>query len=189
MEKDKMLQILIPALALAAVIVVVALIVGQSSPDSTTAPTKPGSGIVPPLMPEMKVIAEVPANTEGTSMTKPDLNAAEWRDIGAGLKIWDVKVGEVDPPITASDTGLWHYTGWLPNGNVFDSSVRKNEPFSTNLNSVVKGWMLGLPGMKVGGIRRLYIPSALAYGAKGAGRDIPANTDLIFEVKLLRISR
>jgi len=50
-------------------------------------------------------------------------------------------------------------------------------------------WTLGLVGMKAGGVRRLYIPSALAYGAQGQGKDIPGNTDLLFEVKLLRISR
>jgi len=187
MEKDKMLQILIPAVAVAAIVVIVALIVGQSSPDTDA--TKPGSGVAPPLPPGLKVIGEVPATAEGVGMTKPDTGAPEWKDIGGGLKAWDVKEGEGEGRITESDSGLWHYTGWRPDGFVFDSSLRKGNPIPFKLTEVIQGWKLGLAGMKAGGIRRLYIPSALAYGTRGQGSDIPANTDLIFEVKLIRISR
>ena len=188
MEKEKMLQIAVPAIAVAAVILVVALIInGASAPAEVT---KAGSGIPPAIAQGKKLIAEVPVSPDGVGLqSMPDLNAPEWRPSGEGVKIWDVKVGEGETGILQSDDGLWHYTGWLPNGHVFDSSLRKGEPFSTNLYGVVKGWTQGLTGMKVGGIRRLYIPSALGYGSQGAGRDIPPNTDLVFEVKLLRISR
>ena len=188
MEKDKMLQILIPALALAAIVVVVALIVGQSSPDAE--PTKPGSGVVPPIPQGLKMIAEVPASTEGLSLEKPDTGKPDWRDIGDGLKVWEVKSGEGEATIGTNDSGNWHYTGWLPDGVIFDSSVKRNEPMEFKLTGVIRGWTIGLAGMKVGGIRRLNIPGALAYGTQGGGGGkIPPNTDLIFEVKLIRISR
>ncbi len=186
MEKEKVLQIAVPAIAVAAIVVVVALIVNGAAPPVAN---KPGSGTLPPLPPGKETVAQVPANSEGMSLEKPDLNAPEWKDTGEGLKVWDVKLGEGDIGVTPSDEAVWHYTGWRPDGFVFDSSVRKGEPFPTNLLNVVQGWTRGLPGMKVGGIRRLYVPSPLAYGKKGAGREIPPNTDLIFEVKLLRISR
>jgi hypothetical protein len=187
MEKDKMLQILIPTLAVAAVIVVVVLIVGGPSADSE--PTKRGSGHAPPVPAGMKIVAEVPASIDGLTLEKPDTSGPEWRDIGDGLKVWEVKVGEGDATITTADTGNWHYTGWRPDAFIFDSSVRRNEPIDFRLTEVIVGWTRGLAGMKVGGIRRLYIPSPLAYGNQAKGKDIPANTDLIFEVKLNRISR
>jgi hypothetical protein len=187
MNKDKMLQILIPALAVAAIVVVVALIVGQSSPDA--APTKPGSGVAQPIPHGLKMIAQVPESTDGLSLEKPATGGPEWRDIGEGLKVWEVKAGEGDESIGTADSGSWHYTGWRPDGFIFDSSVQRNRPTEFKLTEVIAGWTRGLAGMKVGGIRRLDIPSALAYGSQAKGKDIPANTDLIFEVKLIRISR
>lgn len=188
MEKEKILQIAVPAVAIAVIVFVVVFIVsGTSTP--TDAP-KVVTGTLPPLPQGKKMIAEVvPPTSEGVGLELPDLNAPEWKPLGDGLKIWDVKVGEGDIAVVESDDADWHYTGWLPSGRVFDSSVRKGQAFSTNLRNVVQGWTRGLPGMKVGGVRRLFIPSPLGYGSKGAGSDIPANTDLIFEVKLLRISR
>jgi len=84
-----------------------------------------------------------------------------------------------------------HYTGMLMvNGKKFDSSLDRGTPFTVTLGEgrVIKGWEKGLAGMKVGGKRRLYIPSEMAYGARGAGRDIPPNADLVFDVELLKIA-
>ena len=188
MEKEKMLQIVVPAIVVAAIIVIVAFIVVGTAPPSDD--TKAGSGKAPPLAPGKKMLAQVDINSDGVGMTPPDLNSPDWKNIGDGLKAWDVKVGEGDVAIVETDDGLWHYTGWRPDGFVFDSSLRKaGEPITFNLQSVIKGWKLGLAGMKAGGVRRLYIPSALAYGPQGQGKEIPGNTDLLFEVKLLRISR
>jgi len=83
-----------------------------------------------------------------------------------------------------------HYTGWLLlNNQKFDSSLDRNEPFKITLGAgqVIRGWDQGLVGMKVGGKRKLTIPSSLAYGQNGAGASIPPNSDLVFEIELLRI--
>lgn len=186
MEKEKILQIAIPAVAIAAIVLVVALIASSSSTE--TIATKTGSGIAPPVAPGKKMIAEVANKPDGVSLTKPDLNAAEWKDVGAGLKVWETEPGEGTEQILVTDEGLWHYSGWLVNGRVFDSSLRKGEPITFGLQQVIRGWTQGLAGMKVGGVRRLFIPAALGYGGQDKG-EIPPNSDLVFEVKLLRISR
>ena len=90
-----------------------------------------------------------------------------------------------------------HYTGWLydPNakdfrGRQFDSSRERGQPFSFHLGSghVIRGWEQGIPGMKVGGTRRLVIPPELAYGSTGAGNGvIPPGATLLFEVELLAV--
>ncbi len=83
-----------------------------------------------------------------------------------------------------------NYTGELEDGSVFDSSLNPGrEPFTFTLGvgSVIKGWDLGVKGMKVGGKRRLTIPSDLGYGDKGSGKIIPPGATLIFEVELLEV--
>jgi FKBP-type peptidyl-prolyl cis-trans isomerase FkpA len=89
-----------------------------------------------------------------------------------------------------------HYTGWLyapsaanKRGNKFDSSKDRGQPFEFQLGQrdVIAGWDEGVKGMKVGGTRILTIPSAMGYGARGAGGDIPPNAALVFEVELLGV--
>jgi FKBP-type peptidyl-prolyl cis-trans isomerase len=89
-----------------------------------------------------------------------------------------------------------HYTGWLydpaaadKRGAKFDSSRDRNEPFEFQLGGgdVIAGWDQGVQGMKVGGTRILTIPSAMGYGARGAGADIPPNAALVFDVELLGV--
>ena len=83
-----------------------------------------------------------------------------------------------------------NYTGKLEDGSIFDSSLNPGrEPFSFTLGvgSVIKGWDIGVKGMKVGGKRQLTIPSELGYGEKGAGNVIPPGATLIFEVELLEV--
>lgn len=83
-----------------------------------------------------------------------------------------------------------HYTGWLTNGNKFDSSKDRGRPFNFKLGAgmVIKGWDEGVQGMQVGGSRKLTIPPAMAYGERGFPGAIPPNSTLVFEVELLGIS-
>ncbi len=83
-----------------------------------------------------------------------------------------------------------HYTGWLTTGTKFDSSLDRGKPFSFKLGAgqVIKGWDQGVVGMRVGGKRRLTIPSHLAYGDRGFPGAIPPGATLVFEVELLGVS-
>jgi FKBP-type peptidyl-prolyl cis-trans isomerase FkpA len=111
------------------------------------------------------------------------------------LQITDGKVG-TGAAATSGREVIVHYTGWLydpkaadKHGKKFDSSHDYGEPFSFTLGAgrVIRGWDQGVAGMKVGGTRTLVIPSELAYGARGAGRDIPPNATLVFDVELLEV--
>ena len=106
----------------------------------------------------------------------------------SGLKYVDQVIGTGDAAV-AGKTASVHYTGWLENGKKFDSSVDRGQPFSFPLGAgrVIKGWDEGVQGMKVGGKRKLTIPSDLAYGSRGAGGVIPPNAPLIFDVELLAV--
>lgn len=109
-----------------------------------------------------------------------------------GLQYDDLKVGTGAEALSGK-TVFVHYTGWLDEsgnkGKKFDSSVDRGKPFSFNLGAgqVIKGWDEGVAGMKIGGKRRLMIPAALGYGARGAGSSIPPNANLIFDVELLDV--
>ena len=83
-----------------------------------------------------------------------------------------------------------HYTGKLEDGTVFDSSIPRGQPFTFTLGAgqVIKGWDLGVEGMKVGEKRNLVIPPHLGYGVRGAGATIPPNATLIFDVELLEVT-
>lgn len=109
----------------------------------------------------------------------------------SGLEYRDIKVGDGPAP-KSGQTCVVHYTGWLwqgAKGKKFDSSVDRGRPFSfpVGAGQVIPGWDEGVATMKVGGKRELLIPPELGYGARGAGRDIPPNSTLIFEVELLDV--
>lgn len=105
----------------------------------------------------------------------------------SGLRYEDVVVGDGPSPQQGQRVTV-HYTGYFTDGRKFDSSIDRGQPFTfvLGVGQVIRGWDEGVATMKVGGKRLLYIPSNLAYGARGQG-PIPPNTDLIFEVELLDI--
>ncbi len=107
----------------------------------------------------------------------------------SGLKYDDITEGDGDIA-TAGQMVTVHYTGWLTDGNKFDSSKDRNDPFKFKLGAgnVIRGWDEGVAGMKIGGTRKLTIPANLGYGAQGAGGVIPPNATLVFEVELLGIN-
>jgi len=83
-----------------------------------------------------------------------------------------------------------HYTGALcKDGTIFQSSHDFGQPATFGLRQVINGWTVGVPGMKVGGTRRLVIPSAMAYGSARAAANIPPNSDLVFDIELIAIGQ
>jgi FKBP-type peptidyl-prolyl cis-trans isomerase FkpA len=111
----------------------------------------------------------------------------------SGLQYDDLTLGSGAEAVEGDYVSV-HYSGWLQNpdgstGELFDSSVERNEPFEFPLGAghVIKGWDEGVQGMKVGGKRRLTIPSSLGYGSRGAGGVIPPDATLIFDVELLSV--
>ncbi len=117
------------------------------------------------------------------------LEGFEPREIVEALEVIDTKegTGEVVLPgakITA------HYTGALvKSGIIFQSSLDFGDAITFGLNQVIRGWTDGVPGMKVGGTRRLVIPAAMAYGTRSPASNIPANSDLVFDIQLVAIAK
>jgi len=104
----------------------------------------------------------------------------------SGLQYRVVQPGNGRAPTTA-DTVTVHYKGTLVDGKEFDSSYKRGQPATFALNQVIKGWTEGVQLMKEGGKLKLFVPSELAYGERGAGAQIGPNSTLIFEVELISV--
>lgn len=105
----------------------------------------------------------------------------------AELQIIDIEEGNGDT-VPEGATITAHYTGALcKNGIIFQSSHDFGDPITFGLDQVIAGWTKGVPGMKVGGMRRLIIPAEMAYGASSPAPNIPANSDLVFDIELTDI--
>lgn len=128
-------------------------------------------------------LADLFRNPENQSDVATDSTYAK---TPSGLKYLVEKEGTGVKP-GPTDNVTVHYTGRLLDGSVFDSSVQRGEPATFPLNGVIAGWTEGLQLMKEGSKYTFYIPSDLAYGSRGAGRDIPPYADLIFEVELIKV--
>ncbi|MFM9994631.1 MAG: FKBP-type peptidyl-prolyl cis-trans isomerase [Phycisphaerales bacterium] len=121
----------------------------------------------------------IPANSELTF-------TIQLVEIKVPVKIEDLVVG-TGKECPRGATVKVHYRGTLMNGTEFDSSYARNEPIEFSLGGVIRGWQEGVPGMKVGGKRKLTIAPDYAYGAAGAPPTIPPNATLVFEIELLDV--
>jgi FKBP-type peptidyl-prolyl cis-trans isomerase len=150
------------------------VLTGCASPAQTEAPAETAAPEAAP---------EAAPQTDAA----PDLGAPKAElDQTTELKIEELVEGS-GAEAKAGDNVTVHYTGWTTDGAMFDSSLNSGQPFPFQLGTgyVIKGWDEGVQGMKVGGKRRLVIPSTLGYGQRGAGGLIPPGAALIFDVELV----
>lgn len=124
-----------------------------------------------------------------TEQTQNPNNQENVKDLGQELLMTVIKEGSGEE-VKAGDLVSVNYTGFLLDGTTFDTSIgRAPFEFVVGAGQVIKGWDIGVAGMKVGEIRRLSIPAELAYGDRAVGDVIPANSTLVFEVELLEIKK
>jgi peptidylprolyl isomerase len=156
-DRKQMMRVLIPAAAIALVVVLVAVVTSLSG----------GGG------------RKMSDGSDG-SESDPGL-----RDVGGGVKARDLKEGSGEPCPPGAKVKI-HYTGWLTDGTVFDSSKERGQPVEFALRNLIGGWQLGIPGMKPGGVRKLVVPPNQGYGSQTKGK-IPPGSTLIFEVELIEV--
>lgn len=122
----------------------------------------------------------------GKAFLEANKEKAGVTELPEGIQYEVIKEGTGPKPLI-TDKIKAHYKGALLDGKEFDSSFKRNQPFSAPLRSLIKGWQIAIPLMNQGSHWRLWIPSDLAYGDRGAGNDIPGGATLLFEVELLEI--
>lgn len=136
----------------------------------------------------MTLVGALVCLSAGPSTAQDDKKEEKVITTKSGLKYVDQKEG-TGAEAKAGNTAEVHYTGWLKDGKKFDSSLDRGQTFKFKLGAgqVIKGWDEGVQGMKVGGKRKLIIPSELGYGKRGAGGVIPPDAELTFEVELIGV--
>ncbi len=162
---------------------VVVLVLAQIGGNNTEANAAQISQLTP-------VITQTTPNIESnTLIASKDMSDENIITTTSGLKYVEIQEGTGETPQTGQTVKV-HYTGTLEDGTKFDSSRDRGQPFKFNIGrgQVIKGWDEGLSTMKVGGRRKLIIPSELGYGARGAGGVIPPYSTLIFDVELLGVN-
>ena len=169
-------------IGLAAVVVGVigyaALFKSQPAQTAATAPPKP----VPPAPQPVK-----PGTTSPDLATAPAPTPAEPPKTDEKVETKDIKVGS-GREVKMGDKVTVHYTGTLKDGTKFDSSRDKNTPFTFTVGQgVIEGWSQGVIGMKQGGRRTLTVPSSLGYGKRGSPPRIPPDSQLTFDIEVLKI--
>jgi FKBP-type peptidyl-prolyl cis-trans isomerase len=162
---------------------------GAVRADDTTAPSATeGSGTTTTTT---KTKTKKKHTTDATTSTTASKSASTTVTKDDGLVIEDVKVGSGTEAKEGSRVKV-HYKGTFVNGKVFDSNstetIDKIQPFTLDKGHLIAGWVEGIPGMKVGGLRKLKVPFKLAYGENGTpDGTIPPRADLNFEVELLKV--
>jgi FKBP-type peptidyl-prolyl cis-trans isomerase FklB len=124
--------------------------------------------------------------TAGAAFMATNITKEGIKELPGGIQYEVIKEGTGAQPLV-SESVKAHYKGSLLDGKEFDSSFKRNQPFTAPLRALIKGWQIALPLMKEGSHWRLWIPSDLAYGDRGAGSDIPGGATLVFEVELLEV--
>ena len=157
-------------------VIVIVLLVQQHNAKKTTNATSTTTG------------TKVSDTTKSTQAGEKMQNFTPTSTPQDKLQIIDSVIG-TGATVKSGDTITADYVGALMNnGIVFDASANHGGASTFPLSGVIKGWSLGIPGMKVGGTRRLLIPAGLAYGAGSPSSAIPANSDLVFDVTLVKIN-
>ena len=135
----------------------------------------------------MRLFSKLAAAMAAVFMSTSPMHTSAQGDV-TELEIQDLVIG-TGKTAAAGDDAVMHYTGWLTDGTKFDSSHDRRQPFVFPLGAgrVIRGWDVGVEGMKIGGKRKLIIPPHMGYGPRGAGGVIPGGATLIFEVELIDI--
>jgi peptidylprolyl isomerase len=150
-----------------------------------------GGGVIPPnatLIFDVELVA-AEAGPPPPPDAPTEVSEADYTETESGLKYYDFEEGDGAVPVAGQLVSV-HYTGWLEDGTMFDSSLLRGQPFTfpVGVGQVIPGWDEGVASMAVGSKRQLVIPADLAYGETGAGGGvIPPNAVLIFEVELVGI--
>lgn len=175
------------------------LLVGCDAPEEIL-PTSPPGTVLPRTPPdsndpaqaqgESALVAPKPGGESGKAPAyTPALPTAkgETKETKNGVKYETLKPG-TGGELKPGQVALLHCMGTLEDGTIFDSSRQRNSPYKVALGTgqLIKGWEEGLPGMRVGELRRLWVPAKMAYGEMER-KNIPANSNLIFEIELLQI--
>lgn len=122
----------------------------------------------------------------GEKFLRENAQRSEVTVLPSGLQYEVMQAGTGPMPGPASRVTV-HYEGWLPDGKVFDSSYKRNQPATFGVTQVIRGWTQALQLMNQGAKWRIFIPYDLGYGARGAGGSIPPYAALVFDVELLEV--
>lgn len=150
----------------------------QSEPEGSAAPA-----------PQSPASSASSSSAPSRFSSAASVDASGWVTTASGLRYQVLASGPGTGQSPAPyDSVTVHYKGTLTNGSVFDSSIERGQPATFGVGQVIPGWTEALQLMKPGDKWMLYIPSQLAYGSRAVGGKIPANSDLIFQVELLKVN-
>ncbi len=160
------------------------------TPPGATIQNQPADNDPAQAQGEMASVPQSKSKTVKLADYKPALptSKGETKSTKGGVKYETIKEGS-GAELKPGQRGYFHYVGTLENGEVFDNTRITNQPrtLQIGVDTLIKGWDEALPGMKVGEVRKLLIPSALAYGERGKSPAVPPNANLNFEFELLNI--